>query len=837
LGDEQYDRNALSGHPGIGGARSEAEDLTSFVAREPTRTHARGKHLWADGTSLRVHGVTYGSFATRADKAPFPSPERIYDDFVAMRTMGIDCVRVYETPPIDLLDAAADLGMRVLVGLHYDDWRMAENAGLRTGRRIRDAGFRAVDDALELLAGRPEVLAVSVGNEVPVDLVRLHGRHSVEKTLTAMVARLHAGDPELLATYVNFPTTEFLEIPNVDVIAYNVFLEERDEFHRYVEHLQMVSRDKPLLIAEFGLASEVHTESAQAKSVAAQLEVLDQLGTAGGFVFSWTDEWAVGGTPVTGWGFGITDIHRQPKPVCRVVSEWATRTYPKGLREAWPRVSVIICAYNEETTIADCVDSVVASSYPDLELIVCDDGSTDTTAEIVEARGGRLLRLDHGGLSRARNSGLEASSGEIIAYLDADAACHPDWPYHLALSFEAGVAAAGGPNLPYPVAGLTERAIAHVPGQASEVLIGPSAAEHVPGCNMAFRRDRLIEVGGFDVRYVAAGDDVDACWKVLDSGHRIGFSAAAQVDHHRRSTIRGFLRQQRGYGRAERMLAGPHRHRINTMGQARWAGFVYGPGAIFPRLLRPSVYTGWTGTAPFQPAISQPSALLGGRIAITLPLVVVAGVMATLAGLVISSSLLAIGAAAAMWIIGSGVAAATSAEISHTEPSPLRVRGIVGILTVLAPLARTWGRVTGATLDAAPAPPATWQANRSTWIDVMQRQLRGDRHQVRVGGSGDFWDLEVSDGGPAAVRVTTAVAWAWQPLHALRLRLRISWIVSLLAVTAVAAFIGGAVQWVAIIGSPMVIATSAVHTRRAVVRAIEASTSGATTSAIQASAS
>jgi len=100
----------------------------------------------------------------------------------------------------------------------------------------------------------------------------------------------------------------------------------------------------------------------------------------------------------------------------------------------------------------------------------------------------------------------------------------------LALSLEnRRVAATGGPNLSPADAPFVERAIAEAPGGPVHVLISDDRAEHVPGCNMAFRMEALESIGGFDPVYTAAGDDVDVCWKLLDSGLEIAFSPTAQI--------------------------------------------------------------------------------------------------------------------------------------------------------------------------------------------------------------------------------------------------------------------------------------------------------------------
>src|SRR6266545_5649138 len=175
----------------------------------PARVAVDGVHLSCAGRPFRVRGVTYGSFLPRADGAPFPAWEKCRADLSAIADAGLTVVRTYEVPPAEILELAAEAGLRVIVGLQYPDWRMLPPPGHVAERRVLDAGRRAVDAALERCAGHPEVLAIAVGNEVPADLVRLYGIGSVERVLSGLVAAVHAGDSGMLATYVNFPTTEF----------------------------------------------------------------------------------------------------------------------------------------------------------------------------------------------------------------------------------------------------------------------------------------------------------------------------------------------------------------------------------------------------------------------------------------------------------------------------------------------------------------------------------------------------------------------------------------------------------------------------------------------------
>lgn len=722
-----------------------------------------GKHLRLDGAPFRVRGVTYGTFLPRGDGALYPEPSQVERDLSAMAACGFNTVRTYSLPPADLLDCARALGLRVLAGVHYADWRMHRVASRRTHRQVRADAGRAVHESVEALAGHPEVLAVSVGNEVPSDIVRLYGRAAVEDLLSELVSLVHQGAPDLLATYTGFPTAEFLRVEGQDLTTFNVFLERAEQLAPYLRHLQRTSEDRPLVVTELGLAAALHGEQEQARSLEMQLALLDASGCAGGTIFSWTDEWATGAGPVEGWGFGLTDENRTPKPALDVATRWTGR-HIRDLRGTWPSVTAVVCAYNEQRYLGGCLESLARVDYPALQVVVCDDGSTDATLAIARRSGFEVLALPHGGLSAARNAGLAAATGEIVAYLDADAACHPEWPYHLALAFEdPQVVVAGGPNLPFPDAGLVERAVALSPGSPVEVLVGDDRAEHVPGCNLAVRASALRGIGGFDPAYITAGDDVDVCWRLLDLGGQIGFSPAAQVHHHRRATVKGYLRQQRGYGRAERMLTGHHRHRFNRLGSARWTGFVYGGPRILPSLLRPVVYHGPMGAAPFQTELRDRAAPVVMWAGAVIPLLLAAALaalpLALLEPLALAAPALALAA-----LLAYAVAVAAAIRPGPHERSPVRLRLLVAALHVLQPPVRAWGRVRGRPLPARPAPEPSWSGSRDAWLDGLRRELSTHWCAVRVGSEHDAWDVELQVGPVLRCRLHTAVRWQWDPV-------------------------------------------------------------------------
>src|SRR5256712_2868490 len=335
-------------------------------------------------------------------------------------------------------------------------------------------------------------------------------------------------------------------------------------------------------------------------------------GCAGAFVYAWTDEWYRSGEDVRDWDFGVTRRDRQPKPALSAVREaFADVPFSSGL--PWPRASVVICSYNGSRTLRDCLDGVARLANPDNDVIVVNDGSTDATPAIAQEYPCRLIRTPNRGLSSARNTGLAAATGDIVAYLDDDARPDPHWLAYLGSTFlSTSHAAVGGPNVAPPGDGAIADSVARSPGGPVHVLLTDREAEHIPGCNMAFRKSCLAAIGGFDQQFRVAGDDGDGCWRLQERGLTIGFHPAAMVWHHRRNSIRAYWRQQLGYGRAGAMLERKWPEEYNRPGYVPLAGRLYGPGrAGAPPWRRARGYHGILGVAPYQSLYEPAAGVLG----------------------------------------------------------------------------------------------------------------------------------------------------------------------------------------------------------------------------------
>jgi hypothetical protein len=101
-------------------------------------------------------------------------------------------------------------------------------------------------------AGHPAVLAYAIGNEISASIVCWHGRRRVEKFLEELFRVAIEEDPDTLVTYVNYPSTEYLQLPFLDLVCFNVFLEAEEEFEAYLARLQTLAGNRPLSSPSWG---------------------------------------------------------------------------------------------------------------------------------------------------------------------------------------------------------------------------------------------------------------------------------------------------------------------------------------------------------------------------------------------------------------------------------------------------------------------------------------------------------------------------------------------------------------------------------------------------------
>jgi cellulose synthase/poly-beta-1,6-N-acetylglucosamine synthase-like glycosyltransferase len=215
-----------------------------------------------------------------------------------------------------------------------------------------------------------------------------------------------------------------------------------------------------------------------------------------------------------------------------------------------PPVSIVVPAYEEEVTIARTVKSLAASDYPDVEILVVDDGSTDRTANVVEELGlpnVRVLRRPNGGKAQALNAGISATSHDIVVTVDADTLLEPGAVSRLVQPFaDARVGAVSGNTKVVNRRGLLGR------WQHIEYVIGFNLDRRaydllgfmptVPGAIGAFRRGALTGIGGLSVATIA--EDTDVTVAVARAGWRVGYAPDAIAWTEVPSTLGGLWRQR-----------------------------------------------------------------------------------------------------------------------------------------------------------------------------------------------------------------------------------------------------------------------------------------------------
>lgn len=233
-------------------------------------------------------------------------------------------------------------------------------------------------------------------------------------------------------------------------------------------------------------------------------------------------------------------------------------------------VSVVVPVRNAARTLSACLAALEQLDPAPVETILVDNGSTDGSLQLLRAfvrdrpaQRAQILEEPHRGAAAARNAGIRAAKGELIAFTDADCAPERAWLYHLTEPFaDPAVGAVAGRVVSAPAASTVELFSAlftlQLPDRPTRHRAWTPWAGGYPTANLAVRSALLSELGGFDESVGIYGEDYDLCARLYARGAEIVYEPAARVAHHHRTTIAGMLRQAFGFGRSHPYLLGRH---------------------------------------------------------------------------------------------------------------------------------------------------------------------------------------------------------------------------------------------------------------------------------------
>lgn len=194
-------------------------------------------------------------------------------------------------------------------------------------------------------------------------------------------------------------------------------------------------------------------------------------------------------------------------------------------------ISVVIPTFNEEENIAQCLVSLSHQTLPrnEYEIIVVDGGSKDSTREIAAKYADLVFVQKSKKVGGARNDGVRAAKGDIIATTDADCILPPGWLKRIADDFrDPAVAQLYGPV--YPIEeGIRNKFSLFLANTFSRIGYYSQTFYYTLGCNTAFRKEAFMKVGGY--RCIDAGDDLEIAMRLKDAGTvkfdgklKVGFS-------------------------------------------------------------------------------------------------------------------------------------------------------------------------------------------------------------------------------------------------------------------------------------------------------------------------
>jgi glycosyltransferase involved in cell wall biosynthesis len=239
-----------------------------------------------------------------------------------------------------------------------------------------------------------------------------------------------------------------------------------------------------------------------------------------------------------------------------------------------PFVSVVIPTRNNVDVLDECLKSLRNQDYPKqrYEIIIADDHSTDRTVNIAKKYKVKIVESD-GPPGKQRNAGIAAAKGEIIGLTDSDCKVKMDWILfavnHFTSDSAGNVAVVGGPNLTPKVDPFLSQCIGVV--SASKITTAAMSTRYVRdgfiakevdetnlvSCNMFLRKSAFNAAGKFDTK-LFPNEENELMFRIKAAGYKLLYVPSLVVWHHRRNSIRKFVKQNFNYGRSRAQFLKKH---------------------------------------------------------------------------------------------------------------------------------------------------------------------------------------------------------------------------------------------------------------------------------------
>lgn len=270
--------------------------------------------------------------------------------------------------------------------------------------------------------------------------------------------------------------------------------------------------------------------------------------------------------------------------------------------------TVIVPARNAAATLPGCLRALLRQTLPReaYEVLVVDDGSTDSTAEVARTLGVRVLRQDHRGAAAARNLGARHAQGGILCFTDADCRPAPNWLAELLTPFRADPDVVGGRGVyrsdqREPVARLVQL---EYEDRYRRTEAFPQI-DFVDTYSAAYRTDLFLAQGGFDESFPGASvEDQELSFRLAEQGYRLVFCPTAAVYHQHPATWQAYARKK--------FRIGYWKVRVLRRHPARLRGDTHTPPVVRLQVALAGVTVMGLGLVPFWP---WAGALVGASVA------------------------------------------------------------------------------------------------------------------------------------------------------------------------------------------------------------------------------